>query len=78
MATKGKRHLTRQEEFDILKLILDKFLWMGVILMVYGFYLVLNPWGTSMTMGFLVMLGGAVLLIVFMNVLMNQYYFMKE
>jgi hypothetical protein len=75
----SKRHLTRQEEFSIMALILDKFLWMGVGIMGYGFWLVLNPFQqANVGMGLLVMLGGAVLLIVFMRILMKEYYFMKE
>lgn len=75
---KSKKHLTRQEEFDIMRMILDKFLWLGVLLMAYGFYLVLNPLRMNVSMGLLVMLGGAVLLIVFMQILMKEYYFMKD
>lgn len=78
MVSKSKKHLTRQEEFDILKLILDKFLWLGVGIMAYGFFLVLNPIQYNIGLGLLVMLGGAVLLIIFMNLLMRQYYFLKE
>ncbi len=75
---KAKRHLTRQEEFDILKLILDKFLWLGIFLMAYGFYLIIDPGSYAIKTGFTVMLGGAALLYLFMNVLMSHYYFMKE
>ena len=41
---KYKRRLTEQEEFTILKLVLDKFLWLGTILLALGIY--------NLTMGY--------------------------
>jgi len=74
---KIKRHLTRQEEFDILKLILDKFLWLGVGIMAYGFYRMITL-STDLGYNLAVMLGGAVLLLIFMVVLVREYHFMKS
>lgn len=74
---KIKRHLTRQEEFDILKLILDKFLWLGVLIMVYGFYRMISL-SEDIWFGLSVMLGGAVLLLIFMTILVREYHFMKS
>ena len=73
---KLKRHLTRQEEFDILKLILDKFLWIGVALMGYGFYRIVESPDTAY--GFLVMTGGAVILLIFLSILVREYHFMRN
>ncbi len=75
--TKIKRHLTRQEEFDILKLILDKFLWLGVFIMAYGFYRIIS-FSTDIWFGLSVLLGGAVLLLIFMTILVREYHFMKS
>jgi hypothetical protein len=77
MATKIKRHLTRQEEFDILKLILDKFLWLGVLIMAYGFYRLVSA-SEDLMYGLAVMLGGALLLLIFMSILVREYHFMKS
>jgi hypothetical protein len=33
-----KKHLTQSEEFEILKLVLDKVLWLGFGLLVFGIY----------------------------------------
>ena len=33
-----KKRLSQQQEFDILKLVLDKFLWIGILIMLFGFY----------------------------------------
>jgi hypothetical protein len=76
MMMKIKRHLTRQEEFDILKLILDKFLWLGVLIMAYGFYRLVSA-SADLVYGLAVMVGGAILLFIFMAILMREYNFMK-
>ena len=76
MMAKNKRHLTRQEEFDILKLILDKFLWLGVLIMAYGFWRMISI-SQDIWFGLAVMLGGAILLLIFMWVLVREYHFMK-
>lgn len=70
-----KRHLTRQEEFDIMKLILDKFLWMGVFIMAYGFYRLVNL--TDLWYSLTIMFGGALLLLIFTVILIREYHFMK-
>lgn len=77
MMEKTKRHLTRQEEFDILKLILDKFLWMGVLIMGYGMWRMVS-FSTDIWYGLSVMLGGAILLLIFMAVLVREYNFMRS
>ena len=33
-----KRRLSQNEEFEIMKLVLDKFLWIGTIIMGYGVF----------------------------------------
>ena len=35
-----KKKMTRSEEFEIMKLVLNKFLWIGTIIMLYGLYLI--------------------------------------
>jgi len=72
---KNKRHLTRQEEFDIMKLILDKFLWLGVL--INGFYRIVS-YSSDLWYGLAVMLGGAILLLLFMWILVREYHFMKN
>ncbi len=77
MMAKNKRHLTRQEEFDILKLILDKFLWLGVLIMGYGMWRLITL-SQDFWYGLAIMLGGAVLMLVFMVILVREYHFMKN
>ena len=70
----NKKTLTRQEEFEILKLVLDKFLWAGVLILLYGFYHVLEG---SMQYGFWIMAAGAMLLVLFTGLLIKEYEILK-
>ena len=71
----AKKKLTRQEEFDLMKLVLDKFLWVGVALMLYGLWTIFNS--TTMTQGFWIMTGGAVILLILMGILVKEYEILK-
>ena len=62
MAKNMKRRLSSSEEFEIMKMVLDKFLWLGVIVMGYGFYLSIAK---SVADGVYYLIGGALLLIIF-------------
>jgi len=72
-----KRHLTRAEEFDILKLVLDKFLLLAVFLLSLGLYNIIAA-TTNMAMGLAVLLGGVVLLIILTVILVKEYEFIKN
>jgi hypothetical protein len=72
-----KKHLTRQEEFDILKLVLDKFLLLGAFMLAYGLYKIVES-SSSMFLGLSVMLGGVVLLIILCAILVKEYEFIKN
>lgn len=74
---KMKKHLTRQEEFDILKLVLDKFLLLSVFLLALGLYNIIEA-STSLIWGISVMLGGVVLLIILAIILVKEYEFIKN
>ena len=72
---KAKKQLTRAEEFEILKLVLDKFLWIGVIIMGYGFFRLVT--GGVFWENFIILVSGVVLLLLFMWLLLREYKFMK-
>lgn len=71
-----KKRLTQAEEFEILKLVLDKFLWLGFGIMAYGFYVLVTGIQTT-SRGVLFLFGGALVLILFMFVLMKEYEVVK-
>jgi len=72
-----KKHLTRQEEFDVLKIVLDKFLLLGIFLLAYGLYKIIES-STSILLGLAVMLGGVILLIILAILLVREYEFIKS
>lgn len=72
-----KKHLTRQEEFDVLKIVLEKFLLLSVFLLAYGLYKIMEVAG-NMLIGLSIMLGGVILLIIFAAILVKEYEFIKS
>ena len=58
-----KKRLTSQQEFEVMKLVLDKFLWLGFIIMGFGMY---HMFATSIPFGLMWIIVGAILLILFM------------
>ena len=71
-----KKRLTRQEEFQILKIVLDKFLLLGVAIMAFGLYKLVAS--ADFWLGFYVLLAGGIILLIFMIILVREYEFMKS
>jgi len=67
-----KKRLSRQEEFEILKLVLDKFLWLGFGIMALGLYQIMTR-TDALGYGFFTMLLGAVVLVLFIYLLVREY-----
>ena len=67
---KLKKRLTHQEEFEIMKLVLDKFLWIGFAIMVYGLWKVFQ---LDIQNGLILLLAGAVVLIILMVLIVREY-----
>ena len=67
---KMKRRLSEQQEFDIMKMVLDKFLWLGFGIMAYGLYLMFN---TTIQIGLTWILTGAVILLLFTWIIVKEY-----
>ncbi|KYK25618.1 hypothetical protein AYK26_05765 [Euryarchaeota archaeon SM23-78] len=74
---KMKRHMTHEEEFDIMKLVLDKFLWLGVGIMALGFYKMISL-NENLIYGLSVLVAGAILLVLFMIILVREYNFLTK
>ena len=72
---KMKRRLTAAEEFEIMKLVLDKFLWLGFGVMAYGLYVILSM--GDLSNGLYYILSGAVVLLVFMVIIVKEYEFIR-
>lgn len=65
-----KKRLTDQQEFEIMKMVLDKFLWLGFIVMAYGMYQMFN---STIAVGITWLAAGAVLLILFVVMIVKEY-----
>lgn len=71
-----KQHMSKDQEFEIMKLVLDKFLWIGVFIMGFGFYKLMSV-STEFWYWFSVLIAGAVVMFLFMWLIVKEYYFMK-
>lgn len=71
MAKNGKKRLTDQQEFEVLKLVLDKFLWLGFIVMGWGMFVALRD--AAILPGLWYMIAGAVLLGLFVVMIVKEY-----
>ena len=65
-----KRRLSEQQEFEVMKLVLDKFLWLGFGIMAFGLY---NVFNTSLQVGMTWIVAGAILLLVFTWMIVKEY-----
>ena len=71
----AKRRMTEEQEFEIMKLVLDKFLWLGFIVMGWGMYTAIKD--STILPGLWYMVAGAVLLILFMIIVVKEYEIVK-
>ena len=65
-----KRRLSEQQEFEVMKMVLDKFLWVGFGIMAYGMYLMYT---TTIPLGLSWMIAGAVILLIFTRIVVKEY-----
>ena len=65
-----KRQLTLDQEFQIMKLVLDKFLWLGFIIMAIGLYLCL---AVNVREGLFYLLIGIIILLLFVWIIVKEY-----
>jgi hypothetical protein len=65
-----KRKLSNDEEFQIMKLVLDKFLWIGTLVMLYGGYVSLTQ---TLTEGAYYIGAGAIILILFALFIIKEF-----
>ena len=68
---KIKKRLTQDQEFQIMKLVLDKFLWIGMLMILYGVYngVVLGQVVDGIAWG----ISGAIVWVVFAFLLIKEY-----
>ena len=69
-----KRRLSEQQEFEIMKMILDKFLWLGFGIMAFGLY---QMYTETIQIGLSWMISGAVILLIFVWIIVKEYEIIK-
>lgn len=70
-----KKRLSNQQEFEIMKLVLDKFLWLGFVVMGWGMYQSLSQ--VSFLAGIWYLIAGAVILLLFVIIIVKEYEFIS-
>ncbi|MFP4118995.1 MAG: hypothetical protein ACLFTH_02985 [Candidatus Woesearchaeota archaeon] len=76
MVKKKKLRLTKDEEFQMMKMILDKFALLGVILLSLG--IALLAIGTDITIGFGVLGIGVVVMLIFAWILAKEIHMLEH
>ncbi len=72
----GKRMFTSDQEFQMMKLVLDKFLWVGTVVIVYGAYLMAVK--ADITDSLLMIAAGVIVFIIFIVMLVRDYEWSKR
>ncbi len=65
-----KRTLTHSEEFEVMKLVFDKFLWLATLLLLIGIYFSITK---SFNSGFWFILAGSLVMVVFAWILIKEF-----
>jgi hypothetical protein len=73
---KEKRMMSRDEEFKIMNIVFDKFLLLSVLVILVG--LVKLLFTDDFLIGFMVVVSGAILLLIFALLLIKEYDFIKR
>ena len=66
--------MTEQQEFEIMKMVLDKFLWLGFGIIAFGVYQML---AVSIEEGIYYVIIGAALLVLFMVLIIREFEVIK-
>lgn len=71
----AKRRLTQQQEFEIMKLVFDKFLWLGFLMIGFGLYkMVIGATNTGVAW----MATGIIVLGLFIVILVKEFEIIKH
>ena len=64
-----KRRLSEAQEFEIMKMVLDKYLWLGFGIMAYGLYQMYS----NIQVGLSWIIAGSIILFLFTWIIVKQY-----
>ena len=68
--------MTAEQEFEIMRMVLDKFLWLGFIIMAFGLYLMIRA-PELMYKGFTMIVAGGIVLILFTILIVKEFEIIK-
>jgi len=68
--------MSKDQEFEIMKLVFDKFLWVGTFIMGYGFYKMITT-ATDFWYGISIIIAGAIVMFLFLWLLVKEYHYME-
>ena len=74
---KNKLTLSRDEEFQLMKIIYDKFLWLGTAGLGVGLYMLMRP-TVPVEQGLLILVTGALILLIFTASVMRNLHFHRK
>lgn len=74
---KTKKQLTKNEEFEMMKIVMDKFLLLGAFMMGVGFYMLVAT-NTPIENGFAVLGSGAIVMLLFSFIMVKEYQFLSH
>jgi hypothetical protein len=66
-----KRRLTDQQEFEVMKLVLDKFLLVAFVVMGYGMFVSIRD--NSFQSGLYFLIAGAIIFFLFLVIIVKEY-----
>lgn len=67
-----KRKMTPEQEFDVMKMVLDKFLWLGFIIMAFGLYMMIRSSELAYK-GFALIVAGGIILLLFTILIVKEF-----
>lgn len=68
----SKRKMTPEQEFDVMKMVLDKFLWLGFIIMAFGLYMMIRSSELAYK-GFTLIVAGGIILLLFTILIVKEF-----
>lgn len=74
--SKTKRRMSQEQEFEVMKMVLDKFLWLGFIIMAFGLYLMIRA-PELIYKGFTLIIAGGIVLILFTILIVKEFEIIK-
>lgn len=67
-----KRRMSEEQEFEVMKMVLDKFLWLGFIIMAFGLYMMIRSPELAYK-GFSMVIAGGIVLVLLAILIVKEF-----